>query len=174
MQSNLIHRCFTLHLKSSATTPELTRGRSRIWRAMVSRCQLRCSCLRCRHRSSLHYSRYNQLKKNPSTILLYLQTKRSTILKTNRHLNYSEFIKEAGSRTGSQDRPGKFSLTGLHYWAQTLKIYHDILIVQQSLWAPTVCTENSKVWPIAKDIRVNQFENIFSRIDYAINLNNLT
>jgi hypothetical protein len=65
-------------------------------------------------------------------------------------------------RTGSPNRPGKFSLTGPHYRAKDTNFatYHDILVAQllQSLWAPTVCTENSKVLPIAKDIRVNRFE----------------
>jgi len=43
-------------------------------------------------------------------------------------------IENKQGRTGSPNRPGKFSWTGPHYRAKT-PIYHVILVVQQSLWA---------------------------------------
>ena len=74
-----------------------------------------------------------------------------------------------------QTGPGN-SLTGSHYRAKKHQLISGYFgsRLQQSLWAPTVCTENSKVWLIAKDIQVNRFEKIFScKIDFVINLNNL-
>ena len=78
------------------------------------------------------------------------------------HSFWCIFEANVQGRTGSPNRPGKFSLTGPHYRAENTNLSQYfrsttivISVVQQSWWFAL---------KMAKDIRVNRFKNYLARI----------
>ena len=75
------------------------------------------------------------LDKIHSSLLCYVEITNTIELTMNLIKRITSDGQCTQGRTGSSNRPGKFSLTGPHYLAKT-QTYHDTLVVQQSLWAP--------------------------------------